>query len=47
MFDTIQSEVYSELEEAEEKVENLSSIDSELDRFIAESSDEDWEDEEV
>ncbi len=44
MFDTIQSEVSPELEEAEEKVENLSSIDRELDRFIEESSDEEWGD---
>ncbi len=44
MFDTIQSEVSPELEEAEEKVKILSSIDRELDRFIAESSDEEWND---
>ncbi len=44
MFDTIQSEVSPDLEEAEEKVKNLSSIDRELDRFITESSDEDWND---
>ena len=40
MFDTIQSEISPELEEAEEKVKNLSSIDRELDRFIEESCDE-------
>lgn len=45
MFDTIQSEVSPELEEAEGKVKYLSSIDSELDRLM-EESDEEWEDEE-
>ena len=44
IFDTIQSEVSPEIDEAEEKVKNLSSIDRELDRFIAASSDEEWED---
>jgi len=44
MFDTIQSKIYPELEEAEEKVKNLSSIDRELDRFIADSNDEEWGD---
>lgn len=44
MFDTIQSEVSPELEEAEEKAKNLSSIDRELDRFIAGSNDEEWGD---